>query len=319
MKKIINLIKESENICILAHESEDADAIGSSYALRLALCSMGKNVAVYLSEPIKNSLSFMGCDYLLFDEKDVREFDLCICLDCADIFRLGERRSIFDRAKHTVCIDHHETNKGFAEENYVEATAPATGEIIYNLLDEMGVEITRDIAKQLYCAISTDTGSFKYSNVRPSTMYVCGKLLEKDIDHAGLARLLYDTEEIGAIKFKGMLMENILLYSSGKLCIVCVKQKDLEKYGISERDASDVVNIPRAVKGCEISASIREAENKIKLSFRSNGKYSVSKIAERFSGGGHKMASGASVVGKTIDEVLDEVVKVCEEVIDGRV
>lgn len=317
MKKIIDLINESENICILAHESEDADAIGSSYALKLALCSMGKNVVVYLSEPIKNSLSFMGNDYNLYDENDVKEFDLCICLDCADIFRLGVRRSIFDKAKGTICIDHHETNKGFADENYVEATAPATGEIIYNLLGKMDVEITRDIARQLYCAISTDTGSFKYSNVRPSTMYICGKLLEKDIDHAELTKLLYDTEELGALKFKGMLMENIMQYADGKLCIVCVKENALEKYGITERDTGDVVNIPRAVRGCEVAVSVREADDKIKLSFRSNGKYSVSKIAEKFSGGGHKMAAGASVIGKTIEEVLKEVVKVCEEVIDG--
>jgi len=317
MKKIIDLIKKSENICILAHESEDADAIGSSYALRLALIAMGKNVTVYLSDSITNRLSFMGKDYQLFEEEDVKTYDLCICLDCADIFRLGKRRSIFDKAHHTVCIDHHETNVGFAEANYVEAASPATGEIIYNLLDEMGAEVTKEIAKNLYCAISTDTGSFKYSNVRPSTMYVCGKLLEKGIDHAELTRLLYDTEELGVLRFKGNLMENILQYADGRLCIVCVRESDLEKYGITERDASDVVNIPRSVKGCEIAVSIREAVEKINISFRSNGKYSVSKIAEKFSGGGHKMAAGASVKDKTIDEVLKEVVKVCEEVIDG--
>ena len=317
MKKIIELIKKSDNICILAHESEDADAIGSSYALKLALITMGKTAEVYLSEDISGTLSFMGRDYLLYKEGNAPTYDLCICLDCADIFRIGKRHEIFEKATHTICIDHHETNIGFAEENYIEADSPATGEIIYNLLKEMHIEITREIARHLYCAISTDTGSFKYSNVRPSTMNVVGELLKLDIDHAELSRLLYDTEELSVIKFKGKLMENILQYADGKLCVVCVREKDLKSLGITERDASDVVNIPRAVKGCEISVSIREAGEKIKLSFRSNGKYSVSAIAEKFSGGGHAMAAGASQTGKTLDEVLLEVVKICEEVING--
>lgn len=317
MKKIIDLINKSENICILAHESEDADAIGSSYALKLALGRINKKADVYLSEDISNKLSFMGRDYLLFDEKNILKYDLCICLDCADIFRIGKRREIFDKALHTVCIDHHETNCGFADENYIESDAPATGEIIFNLLSVMDIEIDREIARNLYCAISTDTGSFKYSNVRPSTMNICGELLKLDIDHAELSRLLYDTEELNVMKFNGMLMENIMQYADGRLCIVCVRDADLGRLGITERDASDVVNIPRAVKGCEIAVSIREAKDKIKISFRSNGKYSVSDIANHFGGGGHKMASGACQTGKTLDEVLLEVVKVCEEVING--
>lgn len=317
MKSVIELIKKSENIAILAHDNEDADAIGSSYAMKLALNGMGKKATVYLSCDIINYLKFMGEDYCLLDEENVPEVDLCLCLDCADIFRTGKRKAIFDKALHTACIDHHETNPGFAEANYIEADSPATGEIIYNMLLEMGVEITQDIAKNLYAAISTDTGSFQYSNVRPSTMNIIAELLKLDINHAQIARYLYDTHELGVVKFKGRLMENIGQYLGGKLNVVCVKSAELSEFGIAERDANDVVNIPRAVKGCEIAVSIREAEDKIKLSFRSNGKYSVSKIAEYFGGGGHAMAAGASQVGKSLDEVLAEVIKVCEEVING--
>ena len=166
MEKIIELIKKSQNIVILAHDNEDADAVGSSYAMRLALIKMGKSAEVFLSEEIIAYLSFMGRDYSLFDGENVPEADLCLCLDCADIFRIGKRKPIFDNAKCTAVIDHHETNIGFGDANYVEADAPATGEIIYNLLKKMDVEITADIAKNLYAAISTDTGqqctSFHY-------------------------------------------------------------------------------------------------------------------------------------------------------------
>ena len=316
MEKVIKLINDAKSIAILAHDNEDADAIGSSYALRLALISVGKKVDVYLSEDIINYLSFMGRDYLLLGE-DVPEYDLCLCLDCADIFRIGERKAIFDKAKTTACIDHHETNDGFADANYVEAKAPATGEIIYKLLGEMGISVNSEIAKNLYAAISTDTGSFQYSNVRPETMNIIAELLKLDIDHAEINRLLYDTKELGVIRFKGRLMENIRQYLGGRLNVVCVRSDELAEFGVAERDANDVVNIPRAVKGCEIAVSIREAGSKIKLSFRSNGKYSVSKIAEHFGGGGHAMAASAAQSGKTIDEVLLEVVKVCEDVING--
>lgn len=317
MKSVIELIKKAESIVILAHDNEDADAIGSSYAVRDALISMGKKATVYLSCEIVGYLSFMGTDYCLLDENNIPEADLCLCLDCADIDRIGKRRVIFDNAKHTACIDHHRTNPGFAEANYIEADSPATGEIIYNMLVEMGEEITQEIAKNLYAAISTDTGSFQYSNVRPSTMLIIAELLKKDIDHAEISRLLYDTKEIGVIKFKGHLMQNIQSYLGGKLNIVCVKKAELSEYGIAERDANDVVNIPRAVKGCEIAVSIREDGEKIKLSFRSNGKYSVSEIAEHFGGGGHTMAAGAAQSGKSLDEVKREVIRVCEEVING--
>lgn len=317
MKSVIELIKKSESIVILAHDNEDADAIGSSYAMKQALSSMGKKVTVYLSCDIINYLSFMGKDYSLLDEENIPTADLCLCLDCADVDRIGKRKAIFDKARHTACIDHHRTNPGFAEVNYVEADAPATGEIIYNMLMEMGATITQEIAKNLYAAISTDTGSFQYSNVRPSTMLIIAELLKKDIDHAEIARLLYDTQEIGVIKFKGHLMQNIQSCAGGKLGIVCVRKSELSEFGISERDANDVVNIPRAVKGCEIAVSIREDVDKIKLSFRSNGKYSVSEIAEHFGGGGHAMAAGAAQSGKSLDEVMEEVIRVCEEVING--
>lgn len=316
MEKVIKLIEDAKSIAILAHDNEDADAIGSSYALRLALISVGKKVDVYLSEDIISYLAFMGRDYRLLGE-DVPEYDLCLCLDCADIFRIGERKAIFDKAKATACIDHHETNDGFADANYVDAKAPATGEIIYKLLGEMGIGLNSEIAKNLYAAISTDTGSFQYSNVRPETMNIIAELLKLDIDHAQINRLLYDTKDLGVIRFKGRLMENIRQYAGGKLNVVCVKSDELSEFGVAERDANDVVNIPRSVKGCEIAVSIREAGSKIKLSFRSNGKYSVSKIAEHFGGGGHAMAAGAAQSGKTIDEVLSEVVKVCEDVING--
>ncbi|MBO5060560.1 MAG: bifunctional oligoribonuclease/PAP phosphatase NrnA [Clostridia bacterium] len=317
MNEIIELINSAEDIIILAHDSEDADAVGSSYAMKSVLLGMGKKAECIFSDIPERHLDFMGKSYILPDEASLHQADLCICLDCGDLSRIGKRKPFFESARHTVCIDHHETNVGFGDAWYVDAQSPATGEILYELFIKMGVEITKEIAENLYAAISSDTGSFKYSNVRPRTMLITAELLKCGIDHARIARFLYDSEPIGVMKFKGYIMNTIEQYCGGKLNVVCASQDILDKYGIEEKDTGDIVNIARAVTGCEIAVSVRETPEKIKISLRSNGKHSVSDIAAKFGGGGHAMAAGAAQKGKTLKEVKDEVIRVCEEIING--
>jgi len=317
MNKVIELIKKANSVVILSHDSEDADAVGSSFATLLALKQMGKKVECIFSEIPEERIRFLGDDYSVFDENKITEADLCLCLDCGDLNRIGKRKAIFEAAKTTACIDHHHTNEGFCDADYIDSKAPATGEILYNLFTEMGVEITQDIASLLYAAISSDTGSFKYSNVRPETFAIAAELIKKNIDHAGIARKLFDTEDLKTIKFKGHLMNSLEQYFGGKLNIVMAPDALISEYGIEEKDTGDIVNIPRAVKGCEIAVSIREAKDKNKISFRSNGKYDVSKLAEKFGGGGHIMAAGAAFRSKTIYQVKEEVIKYCEEIFNG--
>ena len=317
MNKVIELINKANSVVILSHDSEDADAIGSSFATRLALMGMGKEVECIFSEIPEKRIRFLGDDYSVFDENYIPEADLCLCLDCGDIKRIGKRKAIFEAAKTTACIDHHHTNVGFCDADFIDTKAPATGEILYNLFTEMGVEITRDIAKQLFAAISSDTGSFKYSNVRPETFIIASELIKKDIDHAEIARKLFDTEDLKVVKFKGHLMNNLEQYFDGKLNIAIAPDSLITEYGIEEKDTGDIVNIPRGVAGCEIAVSIREAKEKNKISFRSNGKYDVSKLAEKFGGGGHIMAAGAAFRSKSIEQVKEEVIKYCEEIFNG--
>ncbi len=317
MNNIIDLIKEAETIAILGHDSEDADSVGSCYAAKLAFLTIGKTVECYFSDIPEIRLGFLGNNYILFDEGNVPEVDLCLCIDCADVARIGKRKAIFDTAKHTACIDHHQTNVGFAEENYIDSKAAAAGEIIFELIRKMRINLTAEMAENLYAAISADTGSFKYSNVRPRTMEIICELLKLSIDHARIARHLYDTEPLSVIKFKGEIMNNIEQYFGGKLNIVTATCELLSKYSVLEKDSGDIVNIARAVEGCEIAVSIRETDEKIKISFRSNGIYNVSEIAEHFGGGGHMMAAGASQSFKSVEDVKKEIIKVCEEVLNG--
>lgn len=317
MNKIIGMINNADSIVILAHDNEDADAVGSCNAMRRMLLGLNKNAACVFSDRLEHRLEFMDEGYTLFDGQNIPKADLCICLDCADADRMGKRKAIFDAAASTVCIDHHATNVGFADVNFIDADAPATGEILYELFIKMGAAISRDVAKNLYAAISSDSGSFKYSNVRPRTLVIASELLSYDINHAEIARRLYDTETISAMHFKGYLMSHVEQYLGGRLNMVCAPQGLLDEYNVDEKDTGDIVNIPRMVEGCEIAVSVREYSDKIKVSFRSNGRYDVSEICMKLGGGGHKMAAGASVEGKTMEEVKRLVIKNCEEAVNG--
>ena len=316
MNKAAELILKSNKICIMGHEDEDPDSVGSCFAMRFALLKLGKEARCFFSAPLEIHTKFMGSDYSVFDENTDYSADLCICLDCADIRRLGARIKLFESAKNTLSIDHHETNTRFADVNIVDGKASAAAEILYDLFTFLGIELDLNIAKNLYAAISADTGSFKYSNVTEKTMRIGAELIKTGIDHAEIARLLHDTDPISVIKCKAEIMQSIECYFGGRLVLVSAGNELFEKYGITERDSGDIVNIARAAQGCEIAVSLRETHGKVKISLRSNGKISVSNIAEKFDGGGHTKAAGAKVIGKTAEEVKKEVIEACGEVLN---
>ncbi|MBQ7751746.1 MAG: bifunctional oligoribonuclease/PAP phosphatase NrnA [Clostridia bacterium] len=317
MNDVIELILKSDTINIIAHEEEDADSVGSCFAMQLALRPLGKTVKCCFSAPLEKRIAFMGDDYTVFDANADYTADLCICLDCGDTKRLGNRIKVFESAKNTLSIDHHETNTMFAKTNCVDADASATAEILYGLFCQMGIGIDKDIAKNLYAAISSDTGSFKYSNVTPKTMQIAGELLLTGINHAEIARNLHDTDELCVIRLKAEIMQNIEDYFDGQLTVITADDTLFKKYDVTERDSGDIVDIARSVKGSKIAVSIRETQDKIKVSFRSNCEKSVSGIAKSFGGGGHAKAAGAKITGSTADEVKQEIVKAVGELLNG--
>lgn len=315
MKKIAEIIKNADNIVITSHINEDADALGSTFSLATALRGEGKDVTVLLSDAPERRLQFLECEYKIFKEGMEFSEDLLICLDTADTKRLGKRAELLGKAP-TISIDHHYTNTNYADINFVDGEASATGELIYKLILELGLDVTKEIAEFLYVAISGDTGSFKYSSTSPETMRIVADLMEKGIDHAELSRKIHETESLNSMLLKGHIMSEIKSFYDGRVNVVVLDDEIFKKFDVAEKDVGDIVNIPRMVEGTEIAVSVREVPEKIKISFRSNGKYNVSDIAANFGGGGHKMAAGAAVTGKTLDKVLEEIVKVLGEYIN---
>lgn len=317
MKKVIDMIKNADSICVLGHISEDADSVASCAAAKNLLEAMGKRADIYLSAELEKRLRFIGVQARIYDGAP-QKYELALCIDCGDKSRLGERAALFDAAEHTAQIDHHGTNDNFAEANYVVAEASSAGELVYDVFSAMGVQLDKKAAEYIFTAIASDTGSFKYSNVSPKTMRIAAELLETGIDNAYISRMLFDTSSAEQMRFRGYLMSRVKTFAGGRCAAIFVSEREFEEFGIDEKDTGDIVNIPRGIEGVAVAVSVRGLADKVKLSFRSNGEYPVDMLAAYFGGGGHRMAAGATVTGRSYDELCAEVVTKIEEVLaDG--
>lgn len=311
---MINAIKEkiksSESIAVMAHINEDGDALGSVFALCRVLKNIGKNAVCFLNDDPEKRLMFLNGEYEVYTDELIPYFDLGVALDCGDKARLGINEKIFDNAKSTICIDHHATNSGYADINIIEPDASSTAEVLYKIIKECGFLIDDYTAKCFYTGIASDSGCFKYSNTSAKTMRIAADLLEYDFDHAEVLRLLFDTESLENIKLKGFIMNHIESFEDGKIQLIMTDEEILSRFGVEENDASDLVNIPRMVRGSEIAVELKKRKGKIRLSLRSN-RLDISEIAKHFGGGGHKLAAGAEVLADTMEEAKELVLKEC--------
>ncbi len=313
MKKVAELIKKSNKAVILPHINADGDAIGSSMAMREILSALGISAEIYTEEAVEERLGFIADNIKVYDGS-VCDFDLCVVLDCGDSDRLGKRAEIMTKAERTVCIDHHRTNTGFGDSCVIVPEASATGEILFDLAGELGVKMTPVLARYIYAAILSDTGGFAYSNTTVKTFSIASELVKYDINHAEIARLMFDTVDINSELIKAELTKEIKSFSDGKIRAVCARCELCEKFGISVEEIEGLVDIPRRIRGTEIAVALKEHSDHVRVSLRSNEYADVSKVAMAFGGGGHMRAAGCTLY-KSVDEALAEIVKACEEAI----
>lgn len=316
MQAVIDKINAAKSAAVITHINEDPDTLGSCFAFAKMFRKMGKKATVYVSGKIEERLAFMGSDYVIYEKGMGHDHDLCVCIDCADLERIGERAALFAEIGNSVNIDHHFTNTLFADANYVEGGAGSAAEILAKLFREMKLRPDNEIAKDLFTAICSDTGSFKYSSVTPATMRIAADLLEYDFDHAEVARLLFDTESLAATQLKAEITGTIKSLAGGKITYVTADEKDGEKYGIQPEDIPNLVEIPRRIAGTEIAVCIKKTEKSYRVNLRSNGNADVAKAAAALDGGGHVKAAGASVKADSMEEAVKKVIAVCEKAIE---
>lgn len=312
-KEVTEKIEKAQKIAIFNHINPDGDAHGSAFGLKLALLEMGKQAEVFLRDGDNQTKEYKLLKGAESSGLTIEECDLKIAVDCADDRRLGIFAEKF--CGETVAIDHHITHKKFAQSTVVVASAPATGEIIYDLVTELGVRLTYDIAYNLYMAIVCDTGNFKYSSTTPKTHLVAAELMKTGIDIADMTKRLFDTKTMEYLNMYKKGIEKLELYHGGEISLLAFSDVDFADAGISETDADGIVNLPNSVAGVEVGVYIRQRNDEYKVSLRSNGNINVAEIALEFGGGGHERASGFSVKA-SVDEVKTLVTAAVARAID---
>jgi phosphoesterase RecJ-like protein len=315
-KRIITLINEANRIAILPHVSVDGDGLGSSLALALALKTINKLATVYIEEEIPSNYSFLpGREFVQVYKEDPDKHELVLALDTGDLERLGKRVSIFKDAERSVNIDHHTTNTEFAQINLVNTNSSAVGEIIYQLIKKMGITLDRDMATCLYVAIATDTGGFRYSNTTSITHQITADLINNGVDVADISQLVFETTSLPKVRLMGRAIENLELFENGKLAFVHITDDMLKSSDAVEEDCEGLVNIGRNIEGVEVSVLMRQrGDDEFKINFRSKAYVDVSRIANRYSGGGHVRAAGCTVKG-SMNEIKSLLIKEIREVL----
>ena len=305
---MINLIKESSNIVILSHIAPDGDSIGSSLALFNSLTKQGKNVKFILDDDVPLIYSFLkGSDKV---EKPIKDyaFELVIVLDSGDVGRLGESAKYLNEGK-IINIDHHVSNSAFGSYNIIDSTAAATAEIVYNVIKTLNIDIDKDMSECLYTAIVTDTGQFQYSNTTATTHHIVGDLINYGVKPSKIHSLVYQNNTKEKIKLIGEAINTLEFYLNDKISCITIKKEQFKKIGAKSEDCEGIINFARDIGSVEVALFFREDDGgKIKASFRSKNYIDVNIIAEKFGGGGHKRASGATILGN-LDTIKKQVIK----------
>jgi bifunctional oligoribonuclease and PAP phosphatase NrnA len=314
IKEIIEAINKGQSFLVTSHVRLDGDALGSELAVYLMLKDLGKKVVVYNQDITPEHYRFLpAAQNIVYDPGAVEQYDTAMILDCSELERVGERAEAIGKIKNLINIDHHISNNGFCKLKLIDAQASSAGELIFRLMKEMGFQLTKDICTNLYTAILTDTGGFRYSNTRQGALFAAGTLVENGADPQCISENIYESDPPSKLKLRARALETLSLDMDRKVGSLTVTNEMLQETGASMDSTEGFVDIPRAVQGIEIATLYTQLNgNGFKISLRSKGKVNVEKIAKKFGGGGHINAAACRIEGD-IDSIKSKIMEAIKE------
>lgn len=300
-------IIKAQNIVILTHESPDGDAIGSCMAAYLGLTQRGKNTDVIVPE-YSRIFEFLPGIENIKKESDIKEYDLAVALDCADLKRL-EGKEYFENAKVKVVIDHHGSNTMYGDYNYVNPAAPACCEILAEIIEHFEIEMTKEVGTAILVGIITDTGGFKYDGVTAETFEFTADLLRIGVKVSNIYKKVLQTKTRTHFELNKLATSRMQFLEEGKIAFTYITCEDEKNVNAEIGDHEGLVELGRDIEGVEVSVFLREKENAdgFKVSLRSKDYLNVSDVCFMFGGGGHPKAAGCFVTG-TMEQIKDKVV-----------
>ena len=307
LSQVVELIENKNRFAITTHIKPDGDGVGSSLGLCWLLRSLGKHAEVIVHGDVPIAYrSLPGADEI----RDIKvidgDYDAVFVIECSDLSRPGIAGL---ETQFTVNIDHHATSEHFGTINWIDSTASAVGEMIYNLCKAIGGRISKDIAECVYMALVTDTGSFHFPNTSDRTLKVASELIKAGAKPAKIGEAVYNSYPWSRIELMRQVLGTVKRDESGKIASLRQTLEMKELSGAVDGDNNGFVNIPLAARDVVAVVYMREVgPNEYRASLRSKGTINVAKVAEQFGGGGHKNASGLRIVGDW-DEKEQELVE----------
>lgn len=294
-EEIVKCIKNNQRFLILLHQKPDGDAIGSAVALGKGLKWLNKTVDYFVDLPLEEKLGFFN-EVQFFNQRLANEYDVIIYLDCSsNSFAFAPAN--MPKAKIKLVIDHHKSNAFYGDLNYVEITG-ATAEIIFRILRALDVEIDEEMADAVFTGITTDTGSFQFSNVTPDTHLIASELYTIKTDYAHLSKKLHTQKSIDQMKMTGAAIHSLEILDSMPIALMILDHDTITKFGGTINITDDVANLGQNTVGVAITALLKEVEQgEYRVSLRSKYPFDIHEVALKYDGGGHERAAGFSFSG----------------------
>jgi bifunctional oligoribonuclease and PAP phosphatase NrnA len=316
IRQIVDAIASRRRFVLSSHSRPDGDAIGSQLAMAYALRALGKEVTVVNADPAPAPLTpFPGVSDIRIATTVEGDFDAAIIMECGDLARTGV--SGLDRF-FVINIDHHPGNTNFGAINWFDAGAAACAEMVFDLVQALGVALTPEIATHVYLGILTDTGSFHYSSISPRTFDMCREALEAGVDPVQVARNVYDSNHIGRLKLFAAVLGTMRIDPTGRIAALYLDHAMTETSGGTYEDTDGLINEPLTVKEIVAVVFFKQHEgDTYRVSMRSKGQIDIGAVAKEYGGGGHKNAAGCTVTGP-VDALRETFVGRIERAIDGR-
>ena len=309
--QVVAAINGNDRFVVVTHENPDGDALGSMLATTLGLRAAGKDASMYLTgtAPLPAEYAFLDLAELSRTLPDDLGERVLLAVDCANERRIGESATGVDGAKLVVNVDHHHDNDRFGDVSLIDDAASSTAEIVRDILRELDVTLTREIAQALYVGLVTDTGRFQYSNTTPKALELAAELVAAGADVHDVFRHVYETVQFAKLKLLARALERAEIYEGGGLVVSYLLKDDFAQVGAEEPYSEGIIDHLRSVEGSEMVALIREPPRNDgparRISLRSShDEVDVSAIARASGGGGHRQAAGFSSEA-SIDEIVD--------------
>lgn len=309
-----SMLGAADEIEILSHYYPDGDTLGSAAALCRALQKLGKRALCRCADQIPRKYGY------LFEGVAVQEFEpkFTVSVDVADIKLLGSDFAEKYKGKIDLCIDHHGSNQEFAGATFVDSTAAATCEIIYDVIRLLGAPLDPMIAQSIYTGITTDTGCFRYTNATSRTYRIAAVMMETGIDAASINRLMFDTKSRARLEMERSVLDSMEFFYGDRCAVVQISRRMIEESGATEGDLEGLAAIPRQVEGVEVGVTMREKrDGGYKLSLRTLPPIDAAAICARFGGGGHAAAAGCTI-DAPLAQARERIVKAVGEYLEGR-